>query len=165
MKKLPLILVLATFLSFSCQENSEKLLIRNFIQDLFDPTVNPEQVVERYIYIPDEKKSNDSNQDKKDLAIKIIKDARIGQNGSDWFVPNQKIKNLKELNILSFIEAEHLNKLNFNGLRSDHKSQMYVLVDDDEKEILEYFMLSDDKSQIKYFNLFVKGDSASFFEF
>ncbi len=162
-KKLTIILILITFttcFSFS-QQDSNEILITNFLNDLFDETVSPEKVVKTYLMFSTTK--NERGISGFDIAIKHIKRTRKEQNKEQgWLMPNYKIASLKERLIVPYQKYQNLDKDKFfNAFEDEFKNDIYVLLNDDKNEILEYFQVKDQK--IKSFSLFVKPGQAMFF--
>ena len=64
--------------------------------------------------------------------------------------------------IYNYHQYEHLSKVNLN-ISQEEIENIYVLLDDDFKEVLQYFWIKNKK--IYSFNLFIQGNQAWFFSY
>ncbi|MCK8523663.1 hypothetical protein M0D21_18915 [Aquimarina sp. D1M17] len=158
-----LLILSIVFCCISCDKHTEKELISNFVEDVFDDKINPQQVIDTYIELSKDPKNIDFDKERKELITKVILDAREGK-GNNWFIPNSKIREIQDLKIHKYSDVKHLDTLRLPIKKTDEEC-VFAILNKEEDEILEYFMVTKDKTRIRYFTLFVKDDSAWFFEF
>ena len=98
-----------------------------------------------------------------DTAVGHIKQTRKDINKNNgWLIPNYKVANLKHRYIASYKSYQYLDKDKFfNTVDDDFKNEIYVLLNADKSEILQYFQIKD--KRIRSFSLFVKPGQAYFF--
>ena len=143
------------------QEDLDIALIKNFLSVLFDDSIPPKEVVEKYLVygttLEDEMKKTGF-----EIAKGHIELARLEkEKNQSWLVPNHRVASLTEYHVFPFAEYEHLNTLNLNGFDEEKLKKVYVLLNPAKDEILEYFLTEDGK--IASFSLLVKGGDQAFF--
>ncbi|GGD19431.1 hypothetical protein [Hyunsoonleella pacifica] len=166
MKNLYLILLLILLnilLIISCKDSSREKFIEQFVVDLFDDNVMPEYVVSKYIEVLKDSMNTDiRTKAAKDFVEEIRKPIDANVRGN-WLIPNNKIKLIKKPVIYSYKKYEHINNLKINKI-SSLKDRVYVLLDFDKEEILQYFLLNEDQTKIISFSLLIKDkNQATFF--
>lgn len=155
--------MLWAFLNMSCQTNAQEVLIKNFVIDLFDDDVAPKTVVDTYLEV-----KKDSTYSKRIKgAVLFIEETRkpvSAEIRGKWIIPNYAIKKIKKPKIYPYKEYKHLSLIKLKKTDT-FIGRMYVLLDEDKKEILQYFLLNESKTKIISFCLFIKdGDDGSFFK-
>jgi hypothetical protein len=143
-----------------------KKMIEDFVIDLFDDTVSEKQVVTNYLEISENTNNKISLSERRDGALGIINASRSGEiDKGAWLVPNYEIKKISKPKVYPFVQYRHLNIFKFN-VADELTDHMFVLLDDDKDNILQYFLLNKTNTKILSFSLLVKEEStASFFVF
>ena len=162
------LLIFILFLSgilVCCQEKQKEHTISSFVQDLFDHNVNANDVYTKYIKIDENIASDFTLDERKQNVIAIINETRTNKEDLGWLIPKSEIRNIKNPKIFPFTKKEHLSKI---ALQFDHQDstlmdRIYVLTNDKEDEILQYFLLNADKDAIQAFTLFVKSENQAWF--
>ena len=158
------IIVLALlFAVISCQDK-EQQLVQNFVVDQFDSDINPDELAEKYILIQEDVDHDKSLAERKSVLIEHIKDVRKNKQNLGWLYPNPKIASIKTPKIGRYKDYEGLNQIVIN-MDESLLEDAYVLLDNEENKILQYFMLSENKEKLVSFSLFAKGDEAWFFTY
>ena len=161
-----LIVVILLNVSFLLRkEVLKELVISSFVQDLFDHNVNANDVYTKYIKIDENIASDFTLDERKQNVIAIINETRTNKEDLGWLIPKSEIRNIKNPKIFPFTKKEHLSKI---ALQFDHQDstlmdRIYVLTNDKEDEILQYFLLNADKDAIQAFTLFVKSENQAWF--
>lgn len=160
---------LTVILFFSCmilfgqdRIDANVKVVENFSKDLFNEEVKPKDIVDMYMAF--KKPENREISDAKNFATKFIQMTRdsVGKDMS-WMLPDIKVKNLKNnRKVCLYQSIEDMCKLELN-VRKDLFKNVYVLVNTDTNEIVQYFYVEEGK--ILFFNLFGKGDEYWFFTF
>jgi len=141
--------------------HTNKKIIHAFLSELYDNTISPNEIVKKHLEYSLIK--NDGGVIGYDLAIKHIIWIRSDTNHDNgWLLPKHKVAGLKVKHVVPFKGHEHLNKLSFIYDKLD-KKRMYVLLNEEKNEILQYFLLRNNK--IMAFTLFVKPGQAYFFSY
>ncbi len=152
------VVISSTGCSFS-QENKDNLaLVKGFSEVMFDTTVTSEMVVSKYMFANQSSENLDSMRLKAAKHIDAIRNEVDEENG--WLMPGFKVANEKRKQIVWLLNVEQLNKLELN-LSEEQKRNVYVLLNSDRDEILQYFYVED--GSINSFSLLVKTGSAWFF--
>lgn len=159
------VFVCLIMMHISCAQANRKndiKLINDFLDALFDRNIYADKVADKYLYTTkysiDEPK--DSIIDGRKMAIDHIKLVRKEvENDMGWLLPNKKVASLKVRNIFPIIDYSELDKLGLSEKESI--KNIYVLLNPDKNEILEYFYVVDNK--IYAFSLLVKGDTGFFY--
>ncbi|MFI8605389.1 hypothetical protein ACIGCP_13055 [Cellulophaga baltica] len=153
---------------FSCcksfsQKDTEEQVIGNFLLDLYDKNISAEKVVDKYLIFSVQK--NPGGVIGRDVAIQHILNIRLNKKiTQNWLMPTNNISNLKIENIVDYKSHEILDKQLFFTYSNDSlKKDIYILLNEEKNEILQYFLIKDNK--IRAFSLFVKTNDASFFTY
>ncbi len=164
MRKILIVLLIGSTL-FSCQEQRKERIIEQFVINLFDDKVTPQSIVSTYIEIlQDTTNSNITPTERLKGAEGLVRETRkgIGEKGM-WIIPNYSIKQIKNPKVYSFNDYEHLSVINLNAIDSI-RNRVYVLLNPDKNEILQYFLLNESETKIISYTLLVKdGNNGSFF--
>ncbi len=136
-------------------------LIKNFLSVFFDESVAPETVVREYLIYGTYLKDKMSKTGFEGAQLHILKARLEKDKNQGWLVPNHKVADLTEYHVYPFEDFEHLNTLKINGFGDDKPSGVYVLLNPEEDEILQYFLVREGK--ISSFSLLVKGGDEAFF--
>ncbi len=163
MKKIILIGFTLIFNLAFCQKTQPEKMIKQFVIDLFDDEVKPENIVDNYIEIKYDDKNSLSMLERKKGVLGIINKTRNGESKElGWIVPDYEIKKIKEPKIYPLEKYENLDEL---GIKSytKYKESIFVLLDPKKKKILQYFLLNKTNDKIISFSLFQKSDLAWFF--
>lgn len=163
MKNISIIVFLFALTMVSCQENREEEMIASFVKDLFDENITPDTVAQKYIHVSEDKENEFSIEKRKKMVIDHIQETRDNKTGARWLIPYAKIKNIKEPKIYPFLEVENLNKIDFGPKVKENYNVMYVLTNKEKTEILQYFLLTEDKKKLTSFTLMVKGGDIGYF--
>lgn len=159
-----MVLSIVVYFNAGCSfaQNKEKNieLVKNFSEAIFDKNVEPETIVEKYMFANHNSKNLDSMRLKVSKHIEIAR-SKLGQEGG-WLMPGNSVANEKTKHIESFLDVEKLNKLQLN-LPEDKKKNVYVLLNSNKDEILQYFYV--ENSKISSFSMFVKTNKAWFFRY
>lgn len=150
--------------SFS-QEDKKQILVKSFVQDLFNPDISQEHIVSNYLMeLKDEKRFSNSVEDRKYNQLNHIKEIRDRkEDENNWLMPNKNNGNPKN-HVASYSKFQQLDTIAWAGqLSKKIKNEMFVLLDEDKTCILQYFLLK--KDRIKSYTLFVKSGEALFFEY
>ncbi len=158
------ILILFYSLSFNAQKNSGSELIKNFIIDIYNSSINSDKIVNKYLQISDDKENSSSLRDRKLTAEIIIKKIRDVNAEKNELIPKISLDSIKKFNIYPFRDYENLTEYEFNGLNLLRKDS-FVLLNDKNDKILQYFLLNSKHDKIISFSLFVKSDIAWFFSY
>ena len=163
MKKAYFIVLLLAFNVAYSQEDEQEKMISRFVLDLFDKSIDPEIVFDEYIST-DQDNLKASATKRKKLVIQIIKETRKNKKDNGWLIPNPEIRKLDDPKVFPYEEVKGLSEiqLQFNT-SGEFKDRIYVLTNDKETEILQYFLMSEDKMKIKSFTLFVKAKNSGWF--
>ena len=163
-------LVLVLIINLNCtnknpqEPNSENIkLINNFLNTLVDNTIPSKEVVDKFLVI--ELDNEENLNDKKDAVCKLIELARADRNKeNNWKIVNSRVFELDSdfRKIYEYQKHKHLSNVNLNVSEKELKNA-YVLLDNDSKEILQYFLVKNKK--IYSFNLFIQGNEAWFFSY
>lgn len=146
----------------------EENLIKQFVNDLFDISIPEETLIQKYLVeLENEENFTVSLQeriDKRLLYIKAIRNEMSKEEpGASWLMPEKANANHENI-VAKYSDYSHLDKFQFHEEKGKAiVENMYVLLDKDKKEILQYFLIEEGK--IKYFSLLVKSGKASFFGF
>lgn len=155
------LLVLSCLFIFSCLESSKEEFIEQFISDLFNENITPEKVVETYIEVVPDTTKKTSLAQRLEWASDFIRETRkpmYADIEGNWLIPSHKIKQIKSPKVYSFIDYEHLSSIKINKIDSI-KNRVFVLVDSEKEEILQYFLLNEDHTKILSYSLMVKDEN------
>lgn len=151
----------------SCQNPQPEKIVKQFVIDLFDSTITPQGLIDKYIETVGEQKTNLSVSERKQMAVEIIDKARNGESKDlGWLIPNIEIKNFKNIDIYPYNKYKNLRTFNISGIENI-KDRVYVLLDPNKENILQYFLLNEKGDKIISFSLFIQGtgSDAAFFGF
>ncbi|MEM9884391.1 MAG: hypothetical protein AAF849_00750 [Bacteroidota bacterium] len=164
-------IIVLSILLLSCTSGGaqkEENLIKQFVKDLFDISLPEETLIQKYLVeLKDKESFTISLQeriDKRLLYIKAIRNQMLeGEPSPSWLMPKKANANLENI-VAKYSDYSYLNKFQFHEEKEKAiVENMYVLLDKDKREILQYFLIEEGK--IKYFTLLVKSEQASFFGF
>lgn len=141
-------------------KSKDKDLIHSFLTNLLDESISSSEIVNDFMYIGS--KSKDSLDILTEGYEKLIEMARsdLGSKSEDWSLINPKIRELNEWHIFEYSKYRELDEVNLNFSEKEINNT-YVLLDENKKEILQYFWIKNGK--INSFSLFIQGHSAWFF--
>lgn len=163
MKKLIIIGLFFAVNTISCQEIRKEKMIQQFILDLFDEKIPAKRVVDKYLEIKLDKENKLSINERKKVAVEIIEKTRNDEGFQDtWLIPNNKIRYIKYPEVYPYHKFKDLSKIEISGIEKINKN-VYVLLDTNKENILQYFLINEKNDKIISFNLFVKAKDLGWF--
>ena len=148
-----------------CQKTQPEKMIKQFVIDLFNNNIIPQNVIDKYLEIKEDSENSLSISDRKKLAFGIIEKARNGESKEfGWIIPDYEIKSINKPKIYPITKYEKLDTLGISS-KTKYKNNIFILLDSKKKKILQYFLLNETNDKIVSFSLFIKSDQAWFFSY
>lgn len=147
----------------SCQDLTGEKMLEKFVVDLFDDSIPAENIIETYLQIEAEINNELSILERKKAVEQIIEKTRNGEGvKGSWIIPNNEIKHLKNPKIYPYEKYENINNLEISGIDTI-KENVFVILDTENKKILNYFLLNSKNDKIISFSLLVKAENNGWF--
>ncbi len=146
------------------QQLPENNIVSRFVVDQFDTKLDAKKVVESYIELESSGRNLLPLDKRFETAKNILIEARNGKGSKGtWIIPDYSIRKIEKPVILPYSKSKHLSKLCID-INKNFEKNVFVLLNEDKNEILQYFLLNNDHNKILSFSLLVKAkDSAWFF--
>ena len=131
----------------SCQSVSEgEMILNRFLDALFNESIPPEHVVDKYVYAGKYLDSDGNILDGRNLAIQYIKLIRGEvENDNGYVLPNYKIADKKNRTIGKYSDYKGMSTFKFEGLTEKEKDWIYVVLNQDNAKVENYFLIKENK--------------------